>query len=135
MQAFPMLKVQADGYCDRNSQALCTISPANRKGSVVTPEVEAEIKAFVKERDEMLMSGDVDLCIAFHEKHNAGIRAFPNRQVAEISLHQARTAARSLPMGDRLESKKWLSERGYTSLDDGELQEPSQPPPQESDNG
>lgn len=96
----------------------------------MTPEVEAEIKAFVKERDEMLMSGDVDLCIAFHEKHNAVIRAFPNRQVAEISLHQARTAARSLPMGYRLESKKWLSERGYTSLDDGELQEPSQPSPQ-----
>src|ERR1700761_6542637 len=87
----------------------------------ISSEVQAEIKAFVKERDEMLMSGDVDRCIAFHEKHNPGIHAFPNREVAEVSLHKARTGARSLPMVFRLESKKWLNERGYTSLDDGEL--------------
>lgn len=87
----------------------------------MSPEVEAEIKAFVKERDDMLMSGDIDQVIAFHEKHNPGVRAFPNREVAEISMHKARTGARSLPMVFRLESKKWLDERGYTSLDDGEL--------------
>lgn len=87
----------------------------------MTPEAEAEIKAFVKERDEMLMAGDIDRLIAFHEKHNPGIRAFSNRDVAEISLHKARTGALSLPFVFRIESKKWLSERGYTSMDDGEL--------------
>ena len=92
----------------------------------MTPEIEAEIKAFVKERDEMLMAGDVDRCIAFHEKHNPGIRAFPNRLVAEISLHKARTGAKSLPFVFRIESKKWLTERGYSSLDDGELRLPQE---------
>lgn len=90
----------------------------------MTPEIEAEIKAFVKERDEMLMAGDIDRCIAFHEKHNPGIRAFPSREVAEISLHKARTAAKSLPFVFRIESKIWLSKRGYTSMDDGELRLP-----------
>jgi len=90
----------------------------------MTPEVKAEIKAFVKERDEMLMAGNIDRLIAFHEKHNPGIRAFSSRGVAEVSLHKARTAAKSLPLVFRIESKKWLSERGYTSMDDGELRLP-----------
>lgn len=81
----------------------------------------ADIKAFVKERDEMLMAGDIDRCIAFHEKHNPGIRAFPNRLVAEISLHKARTAAKTLPVSFRSESKKWLTDRGYASWDDGDV--------------
>lgn len=87
----------------------------------MTPEVEAEIKAFVKERDDVLASGDVDRIIAFHEKHNPGIRAFPNREVAEISMHKARTGAKSLPFVLRIESKKWLLDRGYTSMDEGDV--------------
>lgn len=86
----------------------------------MTPEVAAEIKAFVKERDEMLMAGDIDRTIAFHAKHNPG-HAFSCREVAEISMHKARTAAKTLPMNYRLDSKKWLDEHGYTSLDDGDL--------------
>lgn len=85
-------------------------------------KVDAETKAFLRERDEMLMAGDIDRLIAFQKKHNPDIRAFPNREVAEISLHMTRTAARSLPMTYRMESKKWLTERGYKSLDyDGDL--------------
>ena len=87
----------------------------------MSPEVEAEIKAFVKERDEMLIAGDIDRMMAFHAKHNPGRTPFPNREVAEISLHKARTGALSLPIEVRLESKRWLSERGYRSLDDGDL--------------
>ncbi len=81
----------------------------------------AEIAAFVKERDEMLMALDIDRMMAFHEKHNPGIRRFSSREVAEISLHKARTAARSLPIEARQLSKQWLTERGYTSMDDGDL--------------
>lgn len=92
----------------------------------MTPEVEAEIKAFVKERDEMLMAGNIDQLIVFHEKHNPGIRAFPNREVAEISLHKARTGAKSLPISYRIESKKWLAERGYTLMDDGDIPSPQE---------
>jgi hypothetical protein len=86
----------------------------------MTRNSDEKIKAFVKERDDVLMSGDVDRCIAFHKKHNPA-RPFPSRDVAEVSMHKARTATRSLPMSYRLASRKWLSERGYTSLDDGEL--------------
>lgn len=78
-------------------------------------------EAFVRERDEMLMAGDIDRLIAFQKKHNPDIPAFPTREVAEISLHMARTAAKSLPMTYRIESRKWLTERGYRSLDDGDL--------------
>jgi hypothetical protein len=87
----------------------------------VTPDIKAEIKAFVTERDEALLSGDIDRVIAFHAKHNPD-RDFSSREVAEISMHKARTAAKSLPIEPRLASKKWLTERGYTSLDDGDLQ-------------
>jgi hypothetical protein len=57
---------------------------------------------------------------AFHAKHNP-CRRFPNRAVAEIALHKARTAAKNLPMFARVLSKQWLEERGYTSLDDGDV--------------
>jgi hypothetical protein len=90
----------------------------------MTPELKAEIRAFVKERDEMLMAGDIDRLIAFHEKHNPGIRAFSSREVAEISMHKARTGAKTLPMEYRAASKAWLAERGYTSLDDGDIPSP-----------
>jgi hypothetical protein len=81
-------------------------------------------EAFVRERDEMLMDGDIDRLIAFQKKHNPDIRAFHSREVAEISLHMTRTAAKSLPMTYRIESRKWLTERGYASLDDGDLLSP-----------
>lgn len=86
----------------------------------MTPEVEAEIKAFVKERDEMLLACDIDLVRAFHAKHNPGLPE-PSDEVAWLMLHKARTAARSLPREERVKSKKWLTERGSASMDDGDL--------------
>lgn len=80
-----------------------------------------EIAAFIKERDEILMSCDVDRVIAFHAKYNPGSQAFSSREVAEIALHKARTACLSLPMEARLASKRWLQDQNYSSLDDGDL--------------
>lgn len=77
--------------------------------------------AFVAERNEMLLSGDVDRLMAFHAKHNPGLPPMTNRIVAEITLHKSRTAAKGLPMEARLQSKRWLTERGYKSWDDGDL--------------
>ena len=82
-----------------------------------------DIAAFVKERDEALLSGDVDRCMAFHAKHNPDSIVPNNREIAEIGMHKARTAALSLPMSARVESRKWLSERGYKSLDGGTIQD------------
>lgn len=88
--------------------------------AMLKPE-EAEIKAFVAERDEVLLACDVDRMIALHTKYNPGSRTFISREIAEIALHKARTVAKSLPIESRLASKRWLSERGYSSLDDGDL--------------
>lgn len=87
----------------------------------MTPELEAEIKAFVIERDAMLLDCDVNRMIAFHAKYNPNSPRFRNREVAEAALHKARTGALSLPIEARLQSKRWLNERNMSSLDDGDL--------------
>jgi hypothetical protein len=74
-----------------------------------------EIKAFVKERDAMLLSMDLERLQAFYQKHNQGTpRMSP--EAAEIALHKARSAATSLPDDARTFSENWLKERGYSSL-------------------
>jgi hypothetical protein len=84
---------------------------------MLTKTALAEIKAFVKERDEMLLANDVERCHAFHAKHNPSQPKMPDH-ICQIAIHKARTAAKSLPKEARLESKRWLLERNYTSLDD-----------------
>jgi hypothetical protein len=86
----------------------------------MTSELKRIIK-YNKERNELLMSGDIVRLTVFYRKHNPGAPEFSSPEVAEIMLHKARTAIRSLPMKYRVESKKWLDERGYRSMDDGDL--------------
>jgi hypothetical protein len=76
-----------------------------------------EAIAYCNERDTALMTG-VDALIAFVRKHG---KEFPSPHVAEIALHQMRTAVLSLPPEMRAASYRWLVERGYETLDDGEL--------------
>jgi hypothetical protein len=73
------------------------------------------METFVKERNEMLLSGDIARAKAFHQKHNPGV-PLPPDDVVEIGLHKARTAALSLPQIERDISRRWLAERGYSSL-------------------
>jgi hypothetical protein len=61
--------------------------------------------------------------IAFHTKHNPSVGAPSSREVCLISMHKARTAAKSLPIEARRLSRDWLAERGYSSHDDGEFVE------------
>jgi hypothetical protein len=75
-------------------------------------ELDEEIKAFVKERDTVLMTGDIDKVMAFHRKHNP-LGSPLAREIVEIGMHKARTAALSLPLAERVKSRKWLSSRGY----------------------
>jgi len=84
---------------------------------------EEDIKKFVAERDEVLLSGDLERVLAFHKKHNPSLIAVaqPDNMVLEASMHKARTAAKSLPIEVRKVSKAWLLEHGFTSLDDGDL--------------
>lgn len=74
-----------------------------------------DLAAFVRERDEALLSGDVERVRNFHTKWNPGIRPMP-REVAEVAMHKARTAAMSLPVEAREASEKWLADRGFESL-------------------
>jgi hypothetical protein len=84
--------------------------------------VDAEIRVFVKERDEMLLACDIDRCIAFHTKYNPGIK-FPSREIAEVAMHKARTAVVTLPKEERQKSKAWLKQHGMDTMpfDDGDL--------------
>jgi hypothetical protein len=94
-------------------------SPRPRtKKSCVT---KAEMKAFAAERNAMLLACDVDRMLAFNATHHPNPPSFVSRQVAEITLHMARTEAKSLPLEARLSSKEWLHLRGYPSCDDGDL--------------
>lgn len=87
----------------------------------MTPEAKAEIAAFIKERDEILLAGDIDLMMAFHRKHNPGLPPFSSREVAEAALHKARTGAKTLQREARMESARWLRARGMSTFDDGDL--------------
>jgi hypothetical protein len=78
----------------------------------------SDVKAYLKYRDEVLLSGDVERVIKLL-KESYG--AAPTHAAAERAMHQAITAALSLPMEHRIKSKKWLSDRGLDSWDDGDI--------------
>jgi len=75
---------------------------------------------FIAERDAVLIDGDLDKMIAFHQIYYSR-RPVPPRETVEVSLHKARTAVLSLPAEVRAASKAWLEERGYKSMDDGDV--------------
>lgn len=82
------------------------------------------IEAFVKERDEVLLRADLDEVMAFHRKHSPDVVSYLQsmpRINQEAGMHKAITAVTSLPRPHRLKSKAWLRENGFTSLDDGDL--------------
>jgi len=76
-------------------------------------------KRYVRERNEMLLRGSVEEMLQFMRRWE--IPTPTDLHVAEITLHKAITAARSLPIEYRKRSKQWLDERKYTSHDDGDL--------------
>lgn len=81
--------------------------------------MKAEIKRYNAERNAMLLRGSVVELQGFMMKH--GIRLPSSDAAAEVTLHKTITAVPSLPLDYRKKSKAWLTERGYHSLDDGEL--------------
>lgn len=81
--------------------------------------IEEQISAYNKERDIMLLQRNIDVLIAFKRQHR--LRMCSTRAVEEIGMHKAITAVLSLPMDFRRQSKEWLSTRGYSSMDDGDL--------------
>jgi hypothetical protein len=80
-----------------------------------------DVRAFVRERDKVLIDGDLDRAWAFLRKYSPNMPAPSSREVMEIALHKARTGALSLPVAMRRASAHWLKRRGYQSFDDGDL--------------
>jgi hypothetical protein len=72
-----------------------------------------------RERDAMLMQRCPDALIKFMRKHR--LPTPKSRAMAEVTLHKMTTAVVLLPLDVRKASKQWLTERGYPSLDDGDL--------------
>ena len=83
--------------------------------------IDPAIAAFLKERDAVLLTGDVDKVLAFWRKFNPHMREPSSRQVAEAAMHKAITASRTLPIEVRRTSKQWLEAHGSRSFDDGDV--------------
>jgi hypothetical protein len=79
-----------------------------------------DLSTFIEERNKMLLSLDPAKAIAFYKKYNPGQKP-PEGEILEISLHKARTGALTLPIEARRESKKWLTDHGFSSMDDDNL--------------
>ena len=86
----------------------------------MSEEQDAAVKRFNEERNKMLLSLDIDRCAYFFSLARPGVPC-PSREVLEVMMHKARTAVVSLPMEARIYSKRWLTQRGMRSDDDGDL--------------
>jgi hypothetical protein len=78
-----------------------------------------KIQEFVKERNKVLLKGDLNELRKFMKKHKMPF--IRDNITLRVTLHKSITAAQGLPKEYRQLSKDWLSARGYTSLDDGDL--------------
>ncbi len=85
-----------------------------------TPPPAFDFAAFVAERDAALLSMDEQTIRAYFRKWN-GDPGPVDPETFWRGIHKARTAARSLPMGARQESKRWLIAHGSAPMDDGEV--------------
>jgi hypothetical protein len=74
-----------------------------------------EIAAFVKARDEALLSMDLPRINAYLAAYGSNL-ILKDDEIGWMAVHKARTGATSLPQSERETSVKWLSERGYRSF-------------------
>jgi hypothetical protein len=82
--------------------------------------VLVDIAALLKERDACLLALDEPRIRAYFLKYNR--QTMPtDEELFWASVHKARTAIATLPRAARLESKAWLEQRGFHSLDAGTL--------------
>lgn len=75
----------------------------------------------VPEFRQLLEDGDVDGLWQAWGRIAPHLPQPKSREDAEVSMHMARTAARSIPEAYRVYSHRWLTERGYPSQLPGEM--------------
>lgn len=78
-----------------------------------------DLEQFKKDRNHALLSLDGPTIIAYFEKYNG--TAPEVNAIFWMGIHKARTACRELPMEARSLSKRWLMDRGFQPMDDGEV--------------
>lgn len=74
---------------------------------------------FIKDRNDALLSLDKDKILAYCAKY--GVSMPSDDETFWCGIHKAITGNVGLPYDFKKQSKQWLSERGYSSLDDGDL--------------
>lgn len=77
------------------------------------------IAGYVAERDAAFLSLDRATIEAFCRTY--GLPISPKEDVFWGTVHKARTGAKTLPLEARSLSKRWLTERGLESWDDGDV--------------
>ena len=77
-----------------------------------------EVRRYKAERDAVLLAGDVAAFTRWAARHDV---VFKDAAQAELVLHKSVTAICTLPHEVRARSKRWLLERGFQPLDDGEV--------------
>lgn len=81
--------------------------------------MDEDVKAYNAKRDAMLLKGDPQALIDFQIANSLPVASCI--EVAEITLHKTRTGVATLPREVRRASWRWLTERGYSTWDDGDL--------------
>lgn len=71
------------------------------------------MRAFVKERDEALLSLDKDKILAY--MHHYGVPVPKSNVVFWAGIHKARIASNGIPEDEKEKSRAWLTERGFST--------------------
>ena len=81
-----------------------------------------ECATFVRERDEAMLSLNEETIRANSRKWNGGVDSLPkDRLTFWVTVHKTITACTGISIEKRAESKIWLEDRGFSSMDDGEI--------------
>lgn len=80
----------------------------------------SQLKQFLSDRYQALMSMDKDKILAFALKYD--LHHIPSSdETFWIAVHKARTGANDLPKEERLKSHQWLIERNFESWYEDEI--------------
>lgn len=80
-----------------------------------------DIQEWVIERDAVLLSMDEQRIREFFASDPSSVKMPEDMDLFWCIVHKAITAAKGLPTEFRQKSKDYLSQRGWGSLDNGEL--------------
>lgn len=104
----------------------CIQVVSKRKKSTVpqigsTAVIRETVQEYIKARDKVLLNGKLEDLKAFLKERN--MPCPKRKEILIVVWHQCITASENLPKDYRRISRKWLIDRGYRSLDNGDLED------------